>query len=70
MAGRRVDVGLLLFTGEGLRPGHVDLGVSPVELGTPAEQVDCDIGVIDHLQSHTGTPCQDLRSWPSPCHRS
>ena len=50
MAGRRVDVGLMLFTGEGLRPGHVDSGVSLVELGVLAEQVGFDsIGVIDHL---------------------
>lgn len=50
MVGRRVDVGLMLFTGEGLRPGHVDPGVSLVELGILAEQVGFgSVGVIDHL---------------------
>ena len=50
MVGRRVDVGLMLFTGEGLRPGHVDPGSALIELGVLAEQLGFDsVGVIDHL---------------------
>ena len=53
MVGRHVDVGMMLFTGEGLRPGHVDPGMSLVELGAMAEQVGFDsVGVIDHLYWH------------------
>jgi len=51
MADRPIDVGLLLFTGEGLQPAHVEPGPSIVDLGILGEQVGFDsVGVIDHLR--------------------
>lgn len=49
MADRPIDVGLLLFTGEGLHPVHVEPGASIVDLGILGEQAGFDsVGVIDH----------------------
>jgi alkanesulfonate monooxygenase SsuD/methylene tetrahydromethanopterin reductase-like flavin-dependent oxidoreductase (luciferase family) len=56
VAGRRVDVGLLVFTGEGLRPTHVESEFSVVDVGILGEQVGFDsIGVIDHLRWNIAT---------------
>lgn len=51
MPDRRVDVGLVLFAGEGLSPKHVDPGLSVIELGQRGEAVGFDsISVHDHLR--------------------
>lgn len=51
VTGRLVDVGLLVFTGEGLRPTHLEPDLSVVDAGKLAEQVGFDsVGVIDHLR--------------------
>ena len=56
VAGRLVDVGFLLFTGEGLRPNHVEPELSVVDLGMLGEEAGFDsIGVIDHLRWNTST---------------
>ena len=48
MAGRLVDVGFLLFTGEGLRPNQVEPESSVVDLGMLGEETGLDsMGVID-----------------------
>ena len=49
--GRRIDVGLLVFTGEGLRSTHVEPDLSVLEVGRLGERVGFDsIGVIDRLR--------------------
>ncbi|MGB5731623.1 MAG: LLM class flavin-dependent oxidoreductase [Acidimicrobiia bacterium] len=56
VAGRLVDVGLLVFTGEGLRPTHLEPDLSVVDVGILGEHVGFDsIGVIDHLRWNIST---------------
>ncbi|MGB5380584.1 MAG: hypothetical protein WBO25_06240, partial [Acidimicrobiia bacterium] len=56
VAGRLVDVGLLVFTGEGLRPSHLEPDLSVVDVGILGEHVGFDsIGVIDHLRWNIST---------------
>lgn len=51
VAGRLVDVGLLVFTGEGLRSTHIEPDLSVVDAGILGERAGFDsIGVIDHLR--------------------
>lgn len=56
MAGRLVDVGLLLFTGEGLRPNQVEPESSVVDSGMLGEEIGFDsIRVIDRLRWNIST---------------
>ena len=45
-----------MFTGEGLRPTHLEPELSVVEVGVLGERVGFDsIGVIDHLRWNIAT---------------
>lgn len=55
MPGRPIEVGFLVFSGEGLNEGHVVPGERLVDIVVQAEQVGFDsIGVIDHLRWEVG----------------
>ena len=51
MSDRVIDVGFLMFAGEGLAPGQVDPGASLMDFGRRAEEIGFDsLGVLDHLR--------------------